>query len=40
MGIFINGLDSNGYKNVKGYDINRFSVENGKDKYKNIAIIL
>tara|TARA_Y100001972_G_scaffold43971_1_gene54143 strand:- start:246 stop:2669 length:2424 start_codon:yes stop_codon:yes gene_type:complete len=37
MGIFINGLDSNGYKNVKGYDINRFSVENGKDKYKNIA---
>ena len=37
MGIFIQGMDNNGYKNIKGYDINRLSVENGKDKYKNIA---
>jgi len=37
MGIFINGMVSNGFTNVKGFDINRFSVEKGRDEYKNIA---
>lgn len=37
MGIFINGMYKEGYKNITGYDINRLSILHGKETNKDIA---
>ena len=37
MGIFVNGMVNNGFSDIIGYDINRLSVEKGKEVYDSIA---
>ena len=37
MGIFVNGMNDKGFTDITGYDINRMSVDRGKEVYKNVA---
>ena len=37
MGIFVNGMNDKGFTDITGYDINRMSVDRGKEVFKDVA---
>ena len=37
MGIFVNGMNDKGFSEVVGYDINRMSIDRGKEVFEDVA---
>ena len=37
MGIFVNGMNDRGFTDIVGYDINRMSINRGKEVFEDVA---